>query len=111
MPFLRVYCLPFTVYGCVRSWILLLHIFIRLVGSNDFVDLGGESGDDVLRNVPYNIVVDSHVVVNQFVAHAGHFAPESNLYILDFAENCFADVGAEAFLGDYVEFSCAESVL
>ena len=45
------------------------------MGSNDFVDLGGESGDDVLRNVPYNIVVDSHVVVNQFVAHAGHFAP------------------------------------
>lgn len=73
MPFLQVY--RFTVYGCVRSWILLLHIFIRLVGSNDFVDLGGESGDDVLRNVPYNIVVDSHVVVDQFVAHASHFAP------------------------------------
>lgn len=34
-----------------------------------------------------------------------------DLYILDFAEDCFADIGAEAFLGDYVEFGFAESVL
>ena len=30
---------------------------------------------------------------------------------MDFAEDCFADIGAEAFLGDYVEFGGAESVL
>lgn len=34
-----------------------------------------------------------------------------DLYILDFAEDCFADVGAEAFLGDYVELGGAESIL
>ena len=30
---------------------------------------------------------------------------------MDFAEDCFADVGAEAFLGHHVELGGAESVL
>ena len=53
---------------------LRLHL-ICLMGANDFVDLSGEGGDDVFGDIPYDIVVDPHVVVDQFVAHAGHLAP------------------------------------
>ena len=36
---------------------------ICLMGTNDFVDLSGEGGNDVFGDIPHDIVVNSHIVV------------------------------------------------
>lgn len=50
---------------------LVLAFFI---GINYYLYLKGQIMDDVLSHIPYDIVVDSHIVVNQTVTHACHLA-------------------------------------
>ena len=48
---------------------LLLHLIFP--HRNNLFYLRNQSRNDVLRHIPYNQVVDTHIVVDELVAHTG----------------------------------------
>ena len=62
-------------YVCVNSYLSLI-IFTR---NNYLLYLTYENRNNIFRNIPHNIIVHAHIVMNQAISHTSHLPPRNTL--------------------------------